>query len=178
MTSIREEIEAKVALGDSVPREQFVSAVKGAVQARSTLTYLIWKELEGELGSDRATAILGRAHRAFGRLAGERWEGVEDAQTALLAQCSAAGFAVFDQALGEVGAACACKSFGSCPHVERFRELGATDEEVRALCQDVLSEGDYGNLDPHDDVSLTFDEQIGAGDPRCIYRLTAEQGDE
>ena len=170
--NVRRKIEEKVELGDAVSREQFASAVKGAIQARSTITYLTWKELEAEVGAERATAILGRAHRAFGQIAGAQWEGVSDAQTALLAQCSPGGFAVFQQQLGNVGPQSACKVFGTCPHVEQFRKLGATDEEVRILCQDVLSEGDYGNLDAHEGITLAFDKQIGAGDDCCIYRLT------
>ena len=61
------------------------------------------------------------------------------------------------------------KDFHFCPHVEAARELGATPEELRFFCQEILSAGDYGNMEPHPNVKLEFKKQIGAGDDHCEY---------
>ncbi len=168
----RRAIEDKIALEEDISKEQFAAALKGAIQARSTLTYLIWKELQKEMPETEATALLGRAYRVFGQLAGDKWDGVEDAASALRAQSSKGGFLVFQQTLRDIDSSYAQKDFAFCPHIEAFRQLGATDDEVRTLCQDILSEGDYGNLDGHEGISLEFKKQIGAGDDHCEYCLT------
>ena len=167
-----EDIERKVATGDQIPKEQFVAAMKGAIQERSIVTYLIWKELEEKLGRDEATAILARVHRRFGQISGQRWGEVHDAAEALYAQINVGGVLVWEQSVSQCSPEYAQKDFKACPHIEAFRSLGATDEEVRILCQDILSEGDYGNLDPHEGVEVSFSAQIGAGDDHCSYCLS------
>ena len=136
------------------------------------MTYLIWKELQQECPEVDATALLGRVYRAWGAACGETWEGVHDAASALLAQTSKGGYLTFQQQFVCAGAERAQKDFGFCPHMEALDELGATPEEKRAFCQDILSEGDYGNLDPHPGLTLTFEHQIGVGDDHCSYVIT------
>lgn len=162
----------KVDLAGAITPEQYAQAVKGAIQARSKVTYLIWKELKKVMPEDEATALIGRAYRAFGKQAGETWEGVADAASALRAQSSKGGFLVFQQTLKCADAEYAQKDFAFCPHIEAFRQMGATDDEIKTLCQDILSEGDYGNLDAHDGITLEFKKQIGAGDDHCEYCLS------
>lgn len=169
LTALRE----KVAADQPVSNEQLVSALKGAIKARSKVTYLIWKELQQECPEVDATALLGRVYRAWGAACGETWEGVHDAASALLAQTSKGGYLTFQQQFVCAGAERAQKDFGFCPHMEALEELGATPEEKRAFCQDILSEGDYGNLDPHPGLTLTFEHQIGNGDDHCSYVITA-----
>ena len=166
-------LREKVAADQPVSNEQLVSALKGAIKARSKVTYLIWKELQQECPEVDATALLGRVYRAWGAACGETWEGVHDAASALLAQTSKGGYLTFQQQFVCAGAERAQKDFGFCPHMEALDELGATPEEKRAFCQDILSEGDYGNLDPHPGLTLTFEHQIGAGDDHCSYVITA-----
>ena len=165
-------LREKVAADQSVSNEQLVSALRGAIKARSKVTYLIWKELQQECPEVDATALLGRVYRAWGAACGETWEGVHDAASALLAQTSKGGYLTFQQQFVCAGAERAQKDFGFCPHMEALDELGATPEEKRAFCQDILSEGDYGNLDPHPGLTLTFEHQIGVGDDHCSYVIT------
>ena len=166
-------LREKVAVDQPVSNEQLVSALKGAIKARSKVTYLIWKELERECPGIDATALIGRVYRAWGAECGAAWEGVHDAASALLAQTSKGGYLTFQQQFVCAGADRAQKDFAFCPHMEALDELGATPEEKRAFCQDILSEGDYGNLDPHPGLMLTFEHQIGAGDDHCSYVITA-----
>lgn len=173
MSRTLEEINAKVALGDTVPREEFVAAVDAEVKARAAVTYFIYKELREQAPEVDAVAILGAAHRKFGQDAGARWgEGVEDASDALYAQHNRGGCAVWQQVPKVATPGFARKDFGRCPHVEEWRRLGATDDEIRTLCQDVLSEGDRGNLDPHPGIELDFGAQIGAGADHCEFCLS------
>ena len=164
----------KVAVDQSVSNDELVGALKGAIKARSKVTYLIWKELQRECPDIDATALIGRVYRAWGAECGEAWEGVHDAASALLAQTSKGGYLTFQQRFVCAGEARAQKDFGFCPHMEALDELGATAEDKRAFCQDILSEGDYGNLDPHPGLTLTFEHQIGAGDDHCSYVITAQ----
>lgn len=167
-------LHEKVAVDQPVSNEQLVSALKGAIKARSKVTYLIWKELERTCPDVDATALLGRVYRAWGAQCGEAWEGVHDAASALLAQTSKGGYLTFQQQFVCAGAKRAQKDFGFCPHMEALDELGATPQEKRTFCQQILSEGDYGNLDPHPGLTLTFEHQIGAGDDHCSYVITAQ----
>lgn len=167
-------LRGKVAVDQPVSNEQLVSALKGAIKARSKVTYLIWKELERTCPDVDATALLGRVYRAWGAQCGEAWEGVHDAASALLAQTSKGGYLTFKQQFVCANAERAQKDFAFCPHMEALDELGATPEEKRAFCQQILSEGDYGNLDPHPGLTLTFEHQIGAGDDHCSYVITAQ----
>lgn len=164
----------KVAVDQPVSNDELVGALKGAIKARSKVTYLIWKELQRECPNIDATALIGRVYRAWGAECGEAWEGVHDAASALLAQTSKGGYLTFQQQFVCAGEARAQKDFGFCPHMEALDELGATAEDKRAFCQDILSEGDYGNLDPHPGLTLTFEHQIGAGDDHCSYVITAQ----
>jgi hypothetical protein len=163
------DFERKAGIGLQPTAEQYRAAVDSAIQARSMVTYLVWKELRERCPEVDATAVLAAAYRRFGQVCGEGWGAVADASEALVAQTSKAGYEVFCQELVELSPDFARKDFARCPHIEAFRRLGATDEEVRELCQDVLSQGDYGNFDPHPGLELRFDARIGAGDDHCSY---------
>lgn len=167
-------LHAKVAVDQPISNEQLVGALKGALKARSKVTYLIWKEIERECPDIDAVALLGRVYRAWGADCGESWEGVHDAASALIAQTSKGGYLTFQQRFVCAAHDMARKDFGFCPHMEALDELGATPEEKQTFCQRILSEGDYGNLDPHPGLKLTFEHQIGAGDDHCSYVITAQ----
>lgn len=177
MESEFEALEEKISLDERPTNEDYAAALKGAIQSRAAITYLIWKTLQEAYPDVDATKVLGDAYRAYGRYYGEKWEHVEDAASALLAQTSKGGYLVFGQTFKASGPEYAQKDFGSCPHMEMFRMLGASDEEMKILCQDILSEGDYGNFDPHEGVSLEFKKQIGAGDDHCEYCVVADCDD-
>lgn len=167
--SYKKQFEDKVSFDHEPTREEFVAAVKGAIQSRSALTWFVWKTLQEEHPEIDATEVMGKAYRAFGRWYGEKWGEVEDAGEALCAQSSKTGYAVFQQQLSQISEDYAQKDFSFCPHMEMFEKLGATAKERQTLCQDILSEGDYGNLDVHPGLTLEFKTQIGAGADHCEY---------
>ena len=74
----------------------------------------------------------------------------------LKGQTSKGGMLVFKQEIVELKDEKAVKIFNECPHIETFRELGATDEEVKTLCRDMLCWGDYGNFAPFPNVKLEW----------------------
>lgn len=166
-------LEEKIDLGSTLTDDDLRRQLKGAIQGRSALTYFVWKVLGEQFGEQQATELLAEAYRRYGRHYGEQWGTVHNAAEALLAQTSKGGYLTFDQEFTACTPAYAQKDFHACPHMEMFRALGATPEEMKTLCQDVLSEGDYANLDSHPGVTLTFKKQIGAGDNHCEYCLTA-----
>ncbi|SHH97018.1 L-2-amino-thiazoline-4-carboxylic acid hydrolase [Sporobacter termitidis DSM 10068] len=164
-----EKLEAKIALDAPITRDEYKAAVKGAIQARSAVTYFIWKTLKEMYPEADATAVLVRAYEKFGAYSGSKWGDINNAAEALTAQTSKGGYLAFEQEFIACGGDYAQKDFHCCPHIEMFRELGATDEEIKILCRDILSAGDYGNMLPHDGVRLEFKKQIGMGDDHCEY---------
>lgn len=159
----------KIDLGAEITTEDYKAAIKGATKARAAVTYFIWKTLREMCPEVDATSVLVRAYEKYGTYMGAKWGQVQNAAEALVAQTSKGGYLVFEQEFIACGEEYAQKDFHCCPHIEMFRELGATDEEIKILCQDILSAGDYGNMLPHEKVRLEFKKQIGAGDDRCEY---------
>ena len=167
-------LKKKIALDAPLTNEDYKAAVKGAIQGRSAVTYFIWKTLQEMYPQVDATAVLAKAYEKFGVYAGAKWGDIPDAGAALTAQTSKGGYLAFEQEFIACGAEYAQKDFHACPHIEMFRARGATPEEIKVLCQDILSAGDYGNLAPHKGVKLEFKKQIGAGDDHCEYCLSKE----
>ena len=149
--------------------EEYSEAINQAHRTRTTVCYLIWKKIKEFYPEIDADKIMIEAHREFGIKCGEKWGNINNAKESLLAQSSRAGYHAFKQELVEYTEDYAQKNFGYCPHVDALKKLGAGPEEIKFFCQEILSAGDYGNLEPHKNVRLEFKKQIGAGDDHCEY---------
>lgn len=159
----------KIKLDEQITNEQFKTALKGAHKARAYVTYFVWKVLQEMHPEIDATKVMEEAYRRFGVYSGAKWGEIGGADEALIAQTSKGGYLVFEQEFIACTPDYAQKNFHACPHMEAFTDLGATAEEKKTLCQIILSAGDYGNMEPHDAVTLEFKSQIGAGDDCCAY---------
>lgn len=175
MDDLEKQWRDKVAVPETISVQQYESALKSAIQARSMVTYFIWKELQTVLSKEKSTEILEKAYEKYGEISGRKWGKVENPGQALIAQSSMGGCIIFEQELVTCSEEYAQKSFHGCPHIEAFKELGASDEEIKILCQNILSAGDYGNLIPHKGLTLKFEKQIGNGDDTCEYCIYREQ---
>lgn len=166
-----EEYLNKVAPDTQITVDEYKNAITGAHKLRTIVTYYIWKQLKQLHPEIDADEVLVKAYREFGQKSGEKWGEIETASEGLFKQSSRAGFTVFEQELVEISDEYAQKNFHYCPHVDALKSIGASAEEIRFFCQDVLSSGDYGNIDVHPGFELEFKKQIGAGDDHCEYCL-------
>lgn len=55
-----------------------------------------------------------------------------------------------------------------CPLLKAWRDNGASDEEIRDLC-DIASEGDYSSVS--DNLKLTFDKRLADLDEYCLMKI-------
>lgn len=159
----------KLDLETQPTNEDLRKAALAANKARAMIMYLIWKEMKEQYPEIDADRIMIKASEKFGIHNGKKWGNIKNAKEALYAQSSKAGYLVFQQELIEYTEDYAQKNFRFCPHVDALKELGATAEEIKFFCQEILSAGDYGNMIPHECVKLEFKAQIGNGDDHCAY---------
>ena len=159
----------KLDLETQPTNEDLRKAALAANKARAMIMYLIWKEMKEQYPEIDADRIMIKASEKFGIHNGKKWGNIKNAKEALYAQSSKAGYLVFQQELVEYTEDYAQKNFRFCPHVDALKELGATAEEIKFFCQEILSAGDYSNMIPHECVKLEFKAQIGNGDDHCAY---------
>jgi len=159
----------KLDLETQPTNEDLRKAALAANKARAMIMYLIWKEMKEQYPEIDADRIMIKASEKFGIHNGKKWGNIKNAKEALYAQSSKVGYLVFQQELVEYTEDYAQKNFRFCPHVDALKELGATAEEIKFFCQEILSAGDYGNMIPHECVKLEFKAQIGNGDDHCAY---------
>lgn len=159
----------KLHLDDPITPEEFRTAVVGAHKGRATISYLVWKKMKEMYPEIDADAVMIATYREFGIINGEKWGDIQTAKASLRAQSSKSGYLAFQQELQAYTDEYAQKDFHFCPHIDAIKDLGATPEEIKFFCQEILSAGDYGNMEPHPCVKLEFKKQIGAGDDRCEY---------
>lgn len=155
-----------------ISEEEYRDALRGAHKARTTVCFLIWKKMKELYPDIDADKVMIEAYSEFGIKAGEKWGYLESAGEGLYKQSSRGGYSAFGQELVAFSDDYAQKNFHYCPHVEAMKALGASAEDIKFFCQEILSAGDYGNLIPHEGYSLEFKKQIGAGDDHCEYCLT------
>lgn len=162
----------KLNLDGEITREDYRNAIVSAQKGRAMVSYLIWKEMKEQYPEIDADKVMIKAYEKFGIINGEKWGKIDNAKQALYAQSSKSGYLVFQQNLVDYSEDYAQKNFGYCPHMDAAKALGATPEELKFFCQEILSAGDYGNMIPHSGVKLEFKKQIGAGDDHCEYCVT------
>ncbi len=167
----KEEYLAKVAPDKPISEEEFVTALRNAHKIRTNVCFRIWKKIKELYPDVDADRILIEAYSEFGIGEGKKWGGIESAADGLYKQSSRGGYLAFSQELKEISDDYAQKDFHYCPHVEAMKELGASAEDIRFFCQEILSSGDYGNIVPYEGYELEFKKQIGAGDDHCEYCL-------
>ena len=166
--SIQEFVDS-LHLDSDVTAEQFCKAVKGAIKDRAIIYYCIWKKIKDLYPDVDADRILREASFKFGQIKGnqivQKIGGTnKNPQEVLKGQTSKGGMLVFKQEIVELNDEKAVKIFNSCPHIETFKELGATPEELKVLCRDMLCWGDYGTFDPFPGVKLEWPSTIADGE--------------
>ena len=173
-----QEFVGSLELEKDVSAQVFKTALKGAIKDRAIIYYCIWKKLKEMYPDVDADRVLREASWDFGLVKGAqiaRKIGGTDKNPGevLKGQTSKGGMLVFEQEITEMSDDRAVKLFHACPHVEAFKELGASKEEIRALCRDMLCWGDYGTFAPFPGVRLEWPTTLADGeDLPCAMTLT------
>jgi hypothetical protein len=157
-----------LALEQGVTAEQYRVAIKSAIKDRAVIYYCIWKKLRQLYPEVDATKVLREASWDFGIVKGneiaKKIGGTDKGPKEVLkGQTSKGGMLVFKQEIVELNDEKAVKIFHECPHLEAFRELGASDEELKVLCKDMLCWGDYGTFAPFPNVKLEWPSTLADG---------------
>jgi len=163
---------------EAVSEEEFKQAVRSAYMDRSRQLWFIYKKMKELYPEIDAERVIREGSWDFGLYQGNKIAekyGAENVgpKEALFGQTSKGGMLVFDQEILEADDEKAVKHFRCCPHVEALRELGATDEEIRCFCRDMIGACDYAICHPFPHVGIDFPTTIadGEGEP-CRMVIT------
>lgn len=164
--------------GKPVPEEEFKAAVKGAYMDRSRQVWFIYKKIKELYPEVDAERIIREASWDFGLYQGnqivEKY-GAENItpREALLGQTSKGGMMVFEQQILQADEDKAVKLFTACPHVEAIRGLGATPEEIKMFCRNMIGACDYAIVHPFPHCTIDFPTTVadGEGEP-CRMTIT------
>jgi hypothetical protein len=171
------EFVSSLGLEQDVTAEQYRLAIKAAIKDRALIYYCIWKKLQQLHPEIDATKVLREASWDFGMVKGKeiakKIGGTDKGPKEVLkGQTSKGGMLVFKQEITELNHDRAVKVFHECPHIEAFKEVGATDEELKILCRDMLCWGDYGTFAPFPNVKLEWPSTLADGDGKgCALTL-------
>ena len=164
--------------GEPVSQEEFKAAVKSAYMDRARQVWFIYKKIKELYPEVDAERIIREGSWDFGIYQGNQIAekyGAENIgpREALFGQTSKGGMLVFEQEIVEADEEKAVKHFNACPHCEALRELGASDEEIRAFCRDMIGACDYAIVHPFPHVTIDFPTTVadGKGEP-CRMTIT------
>ena len=170
--------------GEDVSEEEFRQAVASAYMDRGRQIWFIYQKMKQLYPEIDAERVIREASWDFGL-----WQGNRIAQNcgggenvgpkeALFGQTSHGGMLVFEQEIVEADDEKAVKLFRRCPHVDALRELGASDEEIRRFCRDMIGACDYAICHPFPHVEIDFPTTVadGEGEP-CRMVITRKHED-
>ena len=164
--------------GENITQEEFKNAMMGAYMDRARQVWFIYKKMKELYPEIDAERVIREGSWDFGLYQGNKIAekyGAENVgpREALFGQTSKGGMLVFDQEILEADDEKAVKLFKHCPHVDAIKELGATDEEVRAFCRDMIGACDYAICHPFPHVTIDFPTTVadGKGEP-CRMTIT------
>ncbi len=165
-------------LDQPVSPEEYKAAVKSCYMDRARQVYFIWKALERLYPEVDAKRVIREGSWDFGLYQGKKIAekyGPDNIgpSEAVLGQTSKGGLMVFEQEITELGENKAVKLFHACPHVEALQELGATPEEIRAFCREMIGACDYAIVHPFPHCEIDFPTTVadGEGQP-CAMTIT------
>lgn len=149
--------------------------IRRAIEQRGGYLHAIWTQLHSEKVPD-VKGILSRAIAKWGKENAAKVPPPKTPGEFVARMASGNPEGVYDRTVLESSDSLGLVSLGHCPLVNAWIERGASKDEVQALC-DIACEGDYTAVGEY--LNLQFDKRIGAGDDRCIMRITpkSDKGD-
>mgnify|MGYP000052583121 FL=1 len=164
--------------GEPISQEDFKAAVKGAYMDRARQVWFIYKKIKELYPEVDAERIIREGSWDFGIYQGNQIAEKYGADNitpreALLGQTSKGGMLVFEQEILEADEKKAVKLFTACPHCEAIRELGATPEEIKCFCRNMIGACDYAIVHPFTHCKIEFPTTVadGEGEP-CRMTIT------
>lgn len=160
--------------------DEFKAAVKSAYMDRSRQVYFIWKKIKELYPEVDAARIIREGSWDFGlyqgkKIADKYGAGNIGPKEALLGQTSKGGMLVFEQEIVELSENKAVKHFHACPHCEALKELGASPEEIRSFCRDMIGACDYAIVEPFPNVTIDFPSTVADGEGKpCAMTITGK----
>jgi hypothetical protein len=173
-----DEFMDELKLDQPISIEEFKTAIKEAYKDRSRQIYFIWRKLKELYPEVDANRVIAEGSWDFGIYQGKKIAAKYGAENigpkeALLGQTSKGGILVFEQVIEKIEEDEAVKMFNACPHCEALEELGATPEEIKAFCRDMLGKCDYAICAPFPNVKIDFPTTIGDGEGKpCAMTIT------
>lgn len=163
----------KLGVDRAITPEEFAKAMESAIQDRARIFYFVYKTLKEMYPEVDADKVMAKASYEFGKYNSRKMGDVKDAADALLNQTSKGGILAFKQEITELNESRAEKRIYNCPHVNAFKELGLSQEEIKKLCKELLMPGDFAMLEPFPHVKLEFPKTL-ADDDVCIMCITKQ----
>jgi len=122
---------------------------------------------------------MSEASYEFGKFKSKNIGEVKNAADALLNQTSRGGILAFKQEMTKLNECQAEKHIYNCPHINAFKEMGCSPEEIIKLCKDLLMPGDFAMLESFPNIKLEFPKNL-AEDDVCIMHITdnSRKGDD
>ena len=167
----------KLGVKDNITPEDFAKALESAIADRAKIFYFIYKTLQRLHPEIDADKVMATASHEFGKYNSKKMGSVKDAADALLNQTSRGGMLAFKQEITELSEKSAEKCMYNCPHVNAFKELGCSQEEITKLCKMLLMPGDFALLEAYPNIKLEFPKTL-AEDDVCIMKITAQESKE
>lgn len=140
--------------------------VRQAIAGRGDYLYFIYKQMEEENIEDRKE-ILARAIHAWGKARAAAAPTKKPCE--FVAKLESGNHPdVYERKVISSDEKEAIVEMRFCPLVDAWRNAGASDEEIVALC-DIACEGDYAVVG--EKLKLTFDKRLSCGDDCCKMRI-------
>ena len=167
--------------GELVSEEELKQIVRSAYMDRCRQVWFIYRKMKELYPEIDAEKVIRDGSWDFGLYQGNKIAekyGAENVgpKEALFGQTSKGGMLVFEQEIVQADEQRAEKHFQCCPHVEALQELGATKEEIRMFCRDMIGACDYAICHPFPHVTVDFPTTVadGEGEP-CRMVITRKQ---
>jgi hypothetical protein len=161
-----------------ISQEEFTATLKSAYMDRSRQVWFIYKKLQELYPEVDARRVIREGSWDFGLYQGQKIAekyGTKNIgpKEAIIGQTSKGGMLVFDQEIIQLEDDKAIKHFRSCPHVEAIKELGASPEEVKAFCREMIGLCDFAIVEPFVNCDIDFPTTIADGiDEPCRMVIT------
>ncbi len=170
--------------GKPISQEEFKAAIKSAYMDRSRQVWFIYKKLQELYPEVDAKRVIREGSWDFGFYQGQKIAekyGAENVgpKEAIIGQTSKGGMLVFDQEIIQLEDDKSVKHFRACPHVEAIKELGASPEEVKSFCREMIGLCDFAIVEPFVNCDIEFPTTIADGiDEPCRMTITCTSNKE
>ncbi|WP_130860986.1 L-2-amino-thiazoline-4-carboxylic acid hydrolase [Bacilliculturomica massiliensis] len=170
-----ERLLSEIRMNEPTSDQELRDAVESAIKDRSKFFYCVYKTLL-ELHPDiDATEVMREASRKFGSCRSGSFHNTDDCREVVKNDYPKEAMLVYEVEIEELNEDKAVCNFKHCPHMEAFREMGCTADEMERFCLDMLIYGDYAAYADCKNIELSFPRILARGEDVCEYTLTKQR---